>query len=1133
MTNIPQSGRWLKRLAWCGGGLALLLVGLYFVIASGAFFKGMILPRIGKALNAEVLVAEVEISPFTRIVLRGVKVTPNGAEPIFTATSVTIRYSPFAILRGHIVVDELVIVSPTVTLIESVNGTGNLNPLSSGKVKPGPAARAASPLSVEVKSVRLDDATVRHVKNLKGGGRETMEMTQVSMSAVNIKKGESGKLDFSAAIAMDKAAGTTGGNNVIQARLRGAFTFQLTQDLTPAAVSGQASLDVDKATGDFADLTTLAAKLDCEITPAKIKQLALTFTKAGAGLGEVRVSGPFDAAKMEGKLKVEVSSLERQALNLAGVAAGIDFGTTTINASNEIELTHGGALITAAGTLDANRFQLTREKQTSPTLDLRCDYNVTVNRREQSALIKTLDLTGAQSQRPLLQAGLSNPMTIAWGDARSVVGDAALNLVVTSLNLADWKAFTGNTAPVGIANLKLKLLSQQGGRQLTFELDGKVDQFSARAGKGPLQPMDVLVLARGKGVDLKQFDLGEYRLELVRQGQSMFVASGAGTFDRITHDADFQVKVRSVLAQVAPLLSQTNVTCSAGTLELAFHVTQQQQTQTVTGQLVLADFTGQYSDYRFASFGTTMDLDIRKKDRQVEICKAAGRLRQGQTDGGSFDLAGHYDLDKKDGQLTAKLVDFKANDLRPFLEPSLGGKQLVSVSLITTTAADFNANGDAMIKADVRLANLVVQDPKNPQPSTPLEMHLVLDADAIKKVVTVRQGHLTLTPTARAKNELQVTGTVDYSNTNGITGRLKFASEALDATACYDLFARTDETMPSQPTPSPMSNATAKEPAAMTLPFRNLICEAAIGRFYLRQVDIMNFRTTVTLDGGHVAIKPCQLTLNGAPVTASVELDLGVPGYGYDIAVNGARIPLAPLVNSFSATYRDRARGELLVGLQVKGSGVTGRQMQQTLAGQITLIVTNANIQVVGPKLKNVLVPIAIVLGSPELLSTPLDYIHADLQLGNGKIETRKFIAHSGALLAESHGAIPIAGVLMDSPLSQPVEVSLPRALASKLRFGNVPVDAEYMKLPTFVHLAGTLGDPSAKTDRAVIIGLTASGIGGTMGGKGGGVLRGIGGILSGQSPAATNAPSVTTTNKPPDGQSAPINLLDLFKKRK
>jgi hypothetical protein len=481
--------------------------------------------------------------------------------------------------------------------------------------------------------------------------------------------------------------------------------------------------------------------------------------------------------------------------------------------------------------------------------------------------------------------------------------------------------------------------------------------------------------------------------------------------------------------------------------------------------------------------------------------------------------------------LTAKLTDFKENDLRPILQPSLGDKKLVSVSLTTTTTADFNANGDATIKADAQLANLVVHDPKNQLPATPLEMRLAIDAGAIKKVATIRQCQLTLTPTARAKNELRLTGTVDYSNTNAITGSLRLAADALDATAYYDLLAKPEQTgetpPPATPAPAPQSATEEKEPEPVSLPVQNFTCEVAIGRLYLREVDIANFQTTAKLDGGHIVLKPCQLTLNGAPVNATVDLDLGVLGYKYDIVAKADKVPLVPLVNSFSPTYRDKANGDLSADIQIKGAGITGRSLQKSLSGQITLSLTNANIQVVGPKVKNILTPIALVLGAPELISSPLDSVSAAIQLGNGKIETRQFNAHSEALLAESQGTIPIADVLMDSPLSQPVEVSLPRALATRLRFGNVPANTPYMKLPTFVHLGGTIGDPTAKTDKAVIVGLTASGIAGALGGTAGGVLGGLGGLLGGQ------PPSSTTTNPSPAEPSTPFNPFDLLKKPK
>ena len=281
--------------------------------------------------------------------------------------------------------------------------------------------------------------------------------------------------------------------------------------------------------------------------------------------------------------------------------------------------------------------------------------------------------------------------------------------------------------------------------------------------------------------------------------------------------------------------------------------------------------------------------------------------------------------------------------------------------------------------------------------------------------------------------------------------------------------------------------------------------------------------TTAKLDSGHVVVKPCQFMLNGAPVNATVDLDLGVPGYKYDISFHADKVPVAPLANSFSPTYSDKAKGDLIANLQIKGAGITGRSLQKSLTGQASFTFTNASIQIVGPKVKAVLAPIAFVLGASELLSSPLDYISADLRFGDGKIETRKFVAHSAAFVATSQGTIPIADVLKNSPLSQPVDIALAQDVAGRLQFVNTRTEGSYARLPTFVHLTGTLGDPSAKTDKAVLAGVTAQSIAGAVGGRAGGIVQGIGGLLTGQ-PPATNSPS---SNQP----ILPINPLDLFRR--
>src|SRR5262249_26317075 len=146
-----------------------------------------------------------------------------------------------------------------------------------------------------------------------------------------------------------------------------------------------------------------------------IKQVALRFQKGNARLGEVRVNGPFDMQKTEGRLSVQILSIDKQVLNLAGASSGIDFGSTTVSSTNEIQLTDGGSTISAAGQLNLAKMSITRTNQTTPPLDLRAEYNVSVDKKASRALLRGLTLTGTQKGNTLLRAELTQPMNLAWG----------------------------------------------------------------------------------------------------------------------------------------------------------------------------------------------------------------------------------------------------------------------------------------------------------------------------------------------------------------------------------------------------------------------------------------------------------------------------------------------------------------------------------------------------------------------------------------------------------------------------------------------------------------------------------------------------------------------------------------------
>ncbi|HWN23653.1 MAG TPA: hypothetical protein VNN16_00970, partial [Candidatus Sulfotelmatobacter sp.] len=761
-------------------------------------------------------------------------------------------------------------------------------PKAAGEKKTEQPGKPSKPPEIDIKKVALNDATVRQIKIYKNGNRDVTELSHVNVTLDDLKNGQSGKMTLSGDVKMESNPPAPETNGVLEAKIKGNFSFALGADLKPSSVQGNTHLEVTRAAGGLSELGSLVAELNCDVTPTEIKQIALHFAKGVTRLGEVRVNGPFDMNKMEGKLAVQVSSIDKQVLNLAGAASGIDFGSTTVNSTNEIVLAKSGTEITVVGQVGIGKMQLTRAKQTTPTLDLVARYNMTVYQSARTALLREFTLNGTQKGNQLLQGELANPMTFAWGESSTPVSDSTLTLAVNGLDLADWKPFLGDIAPSGNVNLKMQLLSQQAGKQLTFNLNSQVANLTANLGSNQLSQVNVTLQMNGRAVDLKKFNLTDYQLQLAQENQTLVTVSGAGNYDSAAETADLQVNVKAAIARLLQVL-QPDAVLTSGNADLTAHVVQRGGTQGITGNLALSDLTGKVGNSQFNAFGATMDLDVAKTPQEIQIHRVAGKLTENGKPGGNFDVSGTYGTNKA-AQLTAKLSDFNQDGVRAFLEPMLADKKLVSIAINGTANVQLNPQGDSAVKADFKVANLVVSDPKNQIPATPLEAKLAVDASVQKQVADIRQFQITLTPTQRAKNELQLKGRIDMTDTNGFQGNVKLLADSLDFTSYYDLFAGESKAPEKKPaaapkqaakstksTSVPASTEPQKEPDAVKLPLRNFTAEVNIGHCYLREVDIANFQTTTKIDGGHVVVKPLQLALNGAPVNANVDLDMSVP----------------------------------------------------------------------------------------------------------------------------------------------------------------------------------------------------------------------------------------------------------------
>jgi hypothetical protein len=990
-----------------------------------------------------------------------------------------------------------------------------------------------------------------------------VELTNVGVTLTGLKNGEAGKLEFSAILRDENNPPAPAMYGLLQAKVDGSFNFSFTQDLKPNTVLGDAHLDISQAAGSFSDFAQLNGVLHADLSPTEIKEVSLNFQKDGVHLGELRASGPFDAQKSEGKVNVELLAVDKKVLNLLGAKSGFDFGSTTITSTNEIELSKEGKAMAAVGVLSASKFQLSRTNQSTPAIDLRADYNVSLDTMEKRALLQKLNVAGTQNGKSLLRGELTSPMTLAWGNQTNAVGNSAFTLAVTKLNLAEWRVFLGELTTAGIVDLNLKLLSEQNGKRLTFEATNQIENLAIDLGGQKLNDVAVGLNAHGTATDFKEFNLSAFGFQLAKSNRTALAVSGSGTYDAGSGSADLQMDLKATLARLLPLLGQTNMAASAGTAELKARVTQKAQTQSVIGTLTLTNFTGKFSGSDFTEFATAMALDVSKSPEQVEIRKAAGTLMENRKAGGSFDISGNYSLANTPSQLTVKLSRLNENGLRPFVASFLGGKKLVSVAVDGTATTERSANGDLAIKTDLQVTNLVVNDPAQKLPGTALAAGIRLDASLAKQIADVRQLQLTLTPTQHGKNEFQLQGRVDMSKTNAIQGNLTMSADSLDLTSYFDLFAGTNQPVAAKNQKAPSASAAVSQPAppaaaqaAATnqLPFKNFTVDAKVREFYLREIAATNFQMAVKLNGAHVMLKPFQLTLNNSPIRASADVDMSVPGYKYAVTFNATNVPFAPLWNSFEPNRKGQMGGTLTAWADVNGVGMTGESLKKSLTGKFDIGTTNLNLSVQNIQ-NGMLRMVVVVVGklpeiaqnplsaglsvvggalkgaltgglSDELNQAPIDVITLRGNAGNGKVVLERAVIRSSVFEGVvSNGTVTLADQLTNSPINIPVGLAVNKAFTARLSmlsFADSSTNGNYVRLPDFFSETGTVGSPKPNISAASLgkglIQKIIPGLGGGGTNGSGNLLQGLGNILQGGG---------GNTNQPGTNQSPVNNLLN------
>ena len=128
----------LKIVAGLFALVGLLLIGLMIlvkVLVTPERVKALVLPKIEQALHRQVSLGEVSVGLFSGIELHDLKVIERSGEALASVDQLKLRFQLLPLLARQVVVDEIRLVQPQLTLVRQTDGTLNIADLLSAPAK--------------------------------------------------------------------------------------------------------------------------------------------------------------------------------------------------------------------------------------------------------------------------------------------------------------------------------------------------------------------------------------------------------------------------------------------------------------------------------------------------------------------------------------------------------------------------------------------------------------------------------------------------------------------------------------------------------------------------------------------------------------------------------------------------------------------------------------------------------------------------------------------------------------------------------------------------------------------------------------------------------------------------------------
>ncbi len=1040
-------------------GLLLLVWLAYWMVSQPFFVRSILFPKIEEALGARLEADIIEFGPFSSLECHNVVLRSTDGETLVQIQDIRIEYDWFACLQGVVAVERCLIEKLQITTEQTADKEDPLvvwmGSFSGGDDSGLPPLR--------LRNILLKDCQWIH----RQGGDGEREQKTYHLKGFDIDQIGQGLVtegQLSGQWVMEEWLDDVMKDRlVMDIQTQGGFEFKDTGLWDRCQLSG--TLKVLEGSGRHDQLKGYQMALESQWSLSGIERADCVFLTTEGVSQRIHLSGPLDFRKREGQLHLHMDPLEERNLQLLGAFAGLDIRSGTLGGDLWLDLSKGGSSLSVRCEVQADQMSIKALDHPTPPVSLVFSTSGAVDLVQRKVMVREGRLTASDSDHVWLTAELDKFLTFSWGISGEDFQDPSILLQVEHLDLQPWLNWIDSGLPLESAWLDGQgaIEFAEHGRSLQTRLNMEIKEADWTLQERTLEKTQMKIEMEAQWEDFTTVVLEELKAEL-RDAENQ--PWGSVTLSAMQQDDErmgvpFQASGQADLKRWLAWWDPAHAALSQGQLLWNAQMHWQPDQWKGVVQTDLRGVSGRWKSMSFEDYSVALNLDAEYHNQQLRMGNCHLEVRQRAHRGGSMGWHGMMDTQSGKGDISFFTVGLNHHALKPFLPKGseFGSPPAWEDAKIHLdgrwTAEDFEKGSmDADITVD-GMEGLHVEG----QPQGALKATLALEGQWDAAQWQLLPSSLVVEGLSETKTHLDFHASGQRGSDTASPVRLELRGDYVDLDAAMHWWKSKGvaEASAKEISKDPLE-AESENPGVLSW----MIIGGSLDRVDYAGVPIEKLSFAAESQNQTIQCHPLSFSLEGQALSIGVLLEKANPtDWAASVDFNGDQLPANALWSVIKGEPHPRIPGFLSVHGSFKGVPLGESIPISALSGDGAITYEGAEWKMVGPWTKTFLLPITTLLRLPTLFSKPIEGMEATFAFNDGILNLQGLEVQSSAFQAQTKGDIQLQADWMQTPVDLPVVFKLERSIAEKSNLlpKNVADNEDYVPLPPFLHLSGTLSE--------------------------------------------------------------------------